>query len=109
MTTEQLERLWDAINRYAVACGGDPSKHVHGNTARQAAVTDVSRVIRDATRDAIESEGIELCRCLNCGCPPSSHAQRTTYGVDGGPRECLECECARFEDPTPDRGDDDRA
>jgi hypothetical protein len=41
--------LWDAINRYVVACGGDPGKHVYGNTSRATAVADVCGVVRRAT------------------------------------------------------------
>lgn len=42
----QLEfDLWDAINRYAIAVGGDPSKHVHGNTPRMQAVVDVDALV----------------------------------------------------------------
>jgi hypothetical protein len=37
--------LWDAINRYAIAVGGDPSAHVYGNVARMQAVADVNRVL----------------------------------------------------------------
>jgi len=40
--------LWDAINDYATACHGDPSKHVYGNTARQRAVAAVERSLRAA-------------------------------------------------------------
>lgn len=40
--------MWDAINRYVVACGGDPAHHVHGNTARMTAVSDVNDVVRRA-------------------------------------------------------------
>ena len=46
--------MWDAINRYVVACGGDPSKHVYGNTPRMRAVVDVnSAVIRASNGDLI--------------------------------------------------------
>lgn len=41
--------LWDAINRYVVACGGDPSSHVHGNTARMQAVAEVGSIVAAAT------------------------------------------------------------
>jgi len=41
--------LWDAINRYVVACGGDPASHVHGNTARMQAVADVGAIVAAAT------------------------------------------------------------
>lgn len=47
MTNTQRARLWDEINRYVVTCGGDPSKHVYGNTSRMAAVAGVERVVRD--------------------------------------------------------------
>lgn len=39
--------LWDAIDAYVRACGGDPSKHVYGNTPRQEAVARVERVVAD--------------------------------------------------------------
>ena len=39
--------LWDAINRYATTCGGDPSQHVYGNTPRMTAVADTNRVIHN--------------------------------------------------------------
>lgn len=38
--------IWEAINRYVVACGGDPSRHVYGNTSRQRAVVEVERIIQ---------------------------------------------------------------
>lgn len=37
--------LWDAINRYAISCGGDPSKHI-GSPRRMQAVADVERIVR---------------------------------------------------------------
>lgn len=46
MTYTQKNQLWDAIQRFAVSCGGDPSGRVHGNTARQQAVADIEAVIR---------------------------------------------------------------
>jgi hypothetical protein len=46
--------LWDAINQYVVACGGDPSKHVYGNVPRMNAVEDVeSIVIRACNNDQV--------------------------------------------------------
>lgn len=36
-----MVELWDAINRYVATCGGDASKHVYGNTARQREVANV--------------------------------------------------------------------
>lgn len=43
---EERAALWDAINAYAETCGGDPSKHVYGNTPRQKAVAEVERLVR---------------------------------------------------------------
>lgn len=37
--------LWDAINAYVVSCGGDPSRHVYGNTTRMRAVSDVESAV----------------------------------------------------------------
>jgi len=47
MTNAQRVHLWDEINRYVVACGGDPSKHVYGNTLRQVAVSQVEKIVRE--------------------------------------------------------------
>jgi len=44
--------LWDAINNYAIACGGDPSNHVYGNTSRMKAVADVENTVRAALKGA---------------------------------------------------------
>jgi hypothetical protein len=47
--------LWDAINRYAISVGGDPSSHVYGNTSRMQAVADVGAVVaRVASRQQID-------------------------------------------------------
>jgi hypothetical protein len=43
--------LWDAINRYTQACGGDPNTRVYGNIERQRAVVDVHRAV-DVARGA---------------------------------------------------------
>lgn len=43
--------LWDAINRYAAAVGGDPASHAHGNEARMRAVADVGAVVRAALEE----------------------------------------------------------
>ena len=37
--------LWDAINDYVKACGGDPGKHVYGNLTRMDAVAAVERAV----------------------------------------------------------------
>lgn len=39
--------LWDAINDYTQACGGDPSSHVYGNARRQCAVARAERAVDD--------------------------------------------------------------
>ena len=46
MTDEERARLWDAINDYAVACGGTPGAYVYGNARRQQAVADVEEALR---------------------------------------------------------------
>lgn len=52
--------LWDAINRYAIAVGGDPSKHVHGNVSRMQAVADVdAHVAREFSRQQIDDLVVE--------------------------------------------------
>jgi hypothetical protein len=46
--------LWDEINKYVIACGGDPSKHVYGNVSRMNAVVDVeSCILRAHSEDRI--------------------------------------------------------
>jgi hypothetical protein len=40
--------MWDAINRYVMACGGDPSRNALGNTARMNAVVDINDIVRRA-------------------------------------------------------------
>lgn len=44
--------LWDAINAYAIACGGDPSQNVYGNTARQDAVNAIEAAVDKIAADA---------------------------------------------------------
>lgn len=39
------EKLWEAINAYVRTCGGDPSKHVVGNTARMVAVENIEECL----------------------------------------------------------------
>lgn len=76
MNIEQRVKLWDAINAYAAACGGDPSKHVYGNTPRQTAVAEVERLVRDIERS--EATGIAGDRC--------------GYGNECGRTGCPECQ-----------------
>jgi hypothetical protein len=61
--------LWDEINRYAMACGGAPSRRVYGNAPRMAAVARVEAVIRlieegwaNALRSAVETDAPPLLR-----------------------------------------------
>lgn len=49
--------LWDAINRYAISVGGDPSAHVYGNVPRMQAVADVGKVVA-----RVQSRGVEIDR-----------------------------------------------
>jgi hypothetical protein len=44
--------LWSAINEYARACGGEPAKRTHGNTARMRAVAEIERLVAGATAAA---------------------------------------------------------
>jgi hypothetical protein len=48
--------LWDAINRYVVACGGDPSGAVYGNVPRQKAVAAIESIVHDL-RSAAPARG----------------------------------------------------
>lgn len=72
MTNEQRVRLWDEINRYVVACGGDPSKHVYGNTPRMAAVAQVEGVIRECLEEREHAAALACetpdprCDCTGC-------------------------------------------
>ena len=52
--------LWDAINRYAIAVGGDPAAHVYGNTTRMQAVADVGKIVdRVAARERIDDLAVD--------------------------------------------------
>ena len=42
---EHRAQLWDAINDYAIACGGTPGERTHGNTKRQAAVVEIENLV----------------------------------------------------------------
>ena len=54
MMNDDKVKLWESINAYVVACGGDPARHVYGNAARQNAVSEVEREAlgNDPRRDA---------------------------------------------------------
>jgi hypothetical protein len=47
------EQLWEAVNRYVRACGGDPGAHVYGNTSRQRAVADIERIAFEPERAVV--------------------------------------------------------
>lgn len=98
MTPSERVRLWDAINSYAQACGGDTSSHRTG-VARQRAVVAVERAVSDieawwssALRDVADAQRSVGPRCSGCGDPAEDHA--------GGSRECAMCECRAFMAPT---------
>jgi hypothetical protein len=64
--------LWDAINRYAHAVGGDSSKSVYGNVPRMQAVVDVGKAIdgmlNDAGRCFRKQDGVEPLLPTNPDC-----------------------------------------
>lgn len=49
-------KLWDAINRYAAACGGRPDKHARNNLPRMIAVNDIERAIEDEIETALDRQ-----------------------------------------------------
>ena len=52
--------LWGAINRYAIAVGGDPSEGVHGNAPRLQAAEDIEKLVAGvAARQQIDDIVIE--------------------------------------------------
>lgn len=58
--------LWDAINHYAVSVGGDPSRHVYGNTSRMQAVVDVGRAVNKMAVARPEGGALALPTNPNC-------------------------------------------
>jgi len=42
---EHKIKLWEAIQKYVRACGGDPEKHVYGNTGRMDSVTEIEQLV----------------------------------------------------------------
>jgi hypothetical protein len=72
--------LWDAINAYVIACGGDPSKYVYGNTSRMKAVAVVNGVVRQQLaemRGAVQ----EAVRILGTGGDRKSDRAVAAYHV----------------------------
>src|SRR5574343_1248412 len=45
--------LWDAINRYCVACGGSPATRLYGNVERQRAVVSIEKAVRETAEAAM--------------------------------------------------------
>jgi hypothetical protein len=60
MTDDDRVKLWDAINAYVVACGGDPSRHVYGNTPRMNAVSEVERTVDAAHKPISKADEIAV-------------------------------------------------
>lgn len=71
MKLEQKVRLWDEINRYVVTCGGDPSKHVYGNTPRMDAVCAVEKAVDDFLLDAYQGDFDPMTDAPLCGALPA--------------------------------------
>lgn len=91
LTHDQRVALWDAINEYVETCGGNPSRHVYGNTPRQRAVAKVEAVFRptppasEATAARPEEQNYPRCSQIGCG-------RRSTYVIDGPIYVCDEHE-----------------
>src|ERR1700690_1965115 len=87
---EKKVRLWEAINRYVVSCGGAPDKHVYGNTSRQRAVTDVETallpLVSDANPPCVDLEDCGSCRGLGYFNKRTGKATN-----DRRERKCLDC------------------
>lgn len=54
--------LWEAINRYCVACGGSPATRVYGNEERQRAVVAVEKAVCETTEAAVDESKSRLQR-----------------------------------------------
>ena len=54
--------LWDAINSYAIAVGGDPQRaaHVYDNVPRMQAVADIAKVIANAEAARLRAALIDM-------------------------------------------------
>ena len=90
--------LWDAINEYVEACGGDPSRHVYGNTRRMAAVVRV-----EAAVTATASPQPEPCRWSETA---TGDGTRVWFCSEHGANHLDPmpdvCRAARAETPQPD-------
>lgn len=89
MTTLHAQ-LWNAINEYAAACGGDTSDKTIGERRMQA-VAAVEKALRDIVDDETDAT-IEAGHCPDEGCP----------GVIERDGSCSHCgfdyECERGDD-----------
>lgn len=45
---EHRALLWDAINQYVEACGGEPHRLVYGNTRRQRCVVEIEKLVHQS-------------------------------------------------------------
>ena|SRR5271166_1496380 len=92
---EKKVALWDAINRYVVSCGGDPSKHVYGNTSRMRAVVDVEAAIVLYVVSELPTEEATPGERARVDCPSCrGRGHFSTNGKassDGRDRKCLDC------------------
>lgn len=106
MSAEMKRRvaLWDTINEYVRTCGGDPSKRVYGNTARQTAVAAIERIVFEhpaPNSDPLDDPGYQAflveaakgCRAKDRPCPGCCAG-----GECDGPYD-------HFEDDDSDNGD----
>jgi len=57
---EHRALLWDAINQYVEACGGEPHRHVYGNTRRQRCVVAIEKLVYQSNDKAETSERSEV-------------------------------------------------
>lgn len=95
MNDHQRRDLWDEINRYAAACGGDTSADT-ATPLRQAAVARIESIVREIEaewangyRDVLDAMEV---RCSRCGCVAVDHE------VDDEERRgCTACECTQYE------------
>lgn len=44
-SVDHRAQLWDAINDYAIACGGTPGTLIYGNVKRQQAVAEIEALV----------------------------------------------------------------
>lgn len=63
MSAKLREKLWEAVNSYAQACGGDTSEKT-ASGRRMSAVVDVERAVKDIVRNSALSA---LDQALNSG------------------------------------------